>query len=124
MRRLIATLLVASCTVVAAATAADSPADGTWKFSMSSPMGAVDATVRLKGEGETLTGAFVMGTDRVWDIEQGSIKGTTISFVVNRDRPMGGTMPYAMQGTISGDTITGTASAMGQSLDWTMTRAK
>lgn len=123
MRRLLAALFVAAATAALAA-AADSPADGTWKFSMSSPMGAVDASVRLKGDGETLTGAFVMGSDRVWDIEQGTIKGNAISFVVNRDRPMGGTMPYAMQGTINGDTITGTASAMGQSLDWTMTRAK
>ncbi len=62
MRTLLTALILACLTAVAGA---ESPADGTWKFTMSSPMGAVDATVALKAEGEKLTGTFDLGGGRV-----------------------------------------------------------
>lgn len=119
--------LVLAAVLVAATVAivvASSPADGTWKFAMSSPMGSVDADVTFASEGETLTGNFALGGGRTWTVEEGTVKGDAITFAINRDRPSGGTMRYDMKGTVKGDTISGTASAMGQSLDWTMTRVK
>ena len=70
MRTLLTALILACLTAVAGA---ESPADGTWRFTMSSPMGAVDATVALKTEGEKLTGTFDLGGGRVWAVEDGTI---------------------------------------------------
>jgi len=121
MRHAIATFLLVGCTLWAAVA---SPVDGTWAFTLSSPMGAVDATVTLKADGTTLTGTFDLGEGRVWTLEQGTITGNDVSFVLTRDRPSGGTMAYDMKGTIAGDTIRGTAAAMDAVVEWTMTRKK
>jgi len=99
---------------------AQAPVDGRWSFTMSSPMGTVDATVEMKTDGKTLTGTFDLGGGREWPIQDGVVDGDTISFVLDRD----GRMTYAMKGTIDGDSIKGAALAMGMSVDWTMTRAK
>lgn len=115
-------LLVALC--MSAVVAAASPVDGTWAFTMDSPMGSVAAAVTLKAEGETLTGEFDLGAGRTWKVEQGSVKGDEIRFVINRDRPSGGSMSYEMKGTLKGDTISGEASAMGTTVPWTIARQK
>ena len=121
MRNAITTVFLFCLTVFAAA---QSPADGKWAFEMNSPMGAVSAQVTLKADGETLTGNFDLGGGRTWPVEQGTIKGDQIAFIVNRDRPSGGSMTYEMKGTVKGDTITGSAAAMGTTVEWTMARAK
>lgn len=99
---------------------AQAPVDGSWSFTMSSPMGTVDARVEMKADGQTLTGHFDLGGGREWAIEEGVVDGDTVSFVLNRD----GRMTYAMKGIVDVDTIKGAASAMGTSVDWTMTRLK
>jgi hypothetical protein len=101
---------------------AAAPIDGTWNFAMSSPMGTVEAVVTLKAEGTTLTGQFDLGGGRVWSIDGGTIDGDRITFQIERDRPSGGGMTYDMAGTLKGDTIAGAASAMGTTVDWTMSR--
>lgn len=103
-------------------TRAAAPLDGQWDFAMSSPMGTVEAVVTLKADGTTLTGEFDLGGGRVWSIDDGAINGDRITFQIDRDRPSGGAMTYGMSGTLKGDTITGSASAMGTTVDWTMTR--
>lgn len=99
---------------------AQAPADGTWTFNLTSPMGTIEATVEMKVEGQALTGAFDMGGGREWPIENGTVEGDIISFTLNRD----GRMTYEMKGTVSGDTVTGTAAAMGATVDWTLARKK
>jgi hypothetical protein len=121
MRTLLTALILACLSTVAGA---ESPADGKWTFTMSSPMGAVDATVALKAEGEKLTGTFDLGGGRVWSVEDGTITGNDIAFVLKRDRPSGGSMSYDMKGTIKGDTIAGNATAMGSTVEWSMARPK
>jgi hypothetical protein len=116
------TALMLACLV--AMVGAESPADGKWTFTMSSPMGNVDATAQLKAEGEKLTGAFDLGGGRVWAVEDGTIKGNEIAFVLKRDRPSGGSMTYDMKGTIKGEAIAGTATAMGSTVEWSMARPK
>ena len=103
-------------------TRAAAPLDGQWDFAMSSPMGTVEAVVTLKADGTTLTGEFDLGGGRVWSVDDGAIDGDRITFQIDRDRPSGGAMTYGMSGTLKGDTITGSASAMGTTVDWTMTR--
>ncbi|MDD9891340.1 MAG: hypothetical protein OXU66_03755 [Gammaproteobacteria bacterium] len=97
------------------------PADGTWDFSMSSPMGAVDAIVTMQADGGVLTGEFDLGNGRTWPIEDGTIAGDAIAFTINRD---GASMSYAMSAEISGDSISGNAAAMGTTVGWSMTRAE
>jgi hypothetical protein len=100
--------------------AAQSPADGTWTFNLTSPMGTIEATVEMKVEGQSLTGTFDMGGGRTWPIQNGTIEGDLISFSLDRD----GRMTYEMKGTVKGETVTGTAAAMGATVEWTMARAK
>lgn len=121
MRTLLTALILACLTV---GVGAASPVDGTWTFTMSSPMGNVDAKVDLKADGEKLTGSFDLGSGRVWAVEDGSIKGNDIAFVLKRDRPSGGSMSYEMTGTLKGEAITGTATAMSNTVEWSMARPK
>jgi len=107
-------------TVSACATGpAASPVDGNWDFTMSSPFGAVNATVIMVTDGDTLTGSFNLGEGRTWAIEDGVANGNAISFRIDRD---GSPMVYDMTATIEDDSIAGTASAMGTEVPWTMTR--
>ena len=114
-------LLLASLVLVASAlVSAQSTPDGAWTFTMTSPMGSVDAAVVMKTEGGTLTGTFEVG-GRVWPIEQGTIKGDEIAFSLNRP---GASITYEMKGTIAADAVTGQAMAMGATVGWTMARTK
>lgn len=117
MRTVILTLcLLASPALVQA----QSAADGAWSFVLDSPMGKVTAKVEIQTEGETLTGTFeVNGAS--WPMEQGTIKGDTITFVLNRP---GASMSYEMMGTLAGDSMAGKAAAMGTTVDWSMSRVK
>ena len=99
---------------------AQSQADGTWDFSMSSPFGAlISAKVTMKIEGATLTGEFDMGGGRKWPIEEGTVQGNEIAFKINRD---GASMTYVMNATVDGNSIKGSASAMGSVVDWSMSK--
>lgn len=98
---------------------ADSAADGVWNFAMSSQMGSVSAIVTMKTDGDSLTGEFDLGNGRKWPIEDGSIEGDKISFNINRD---GASMTYVMSATVEGNTVSGTASAWGSTVPWSMTK--
>lgn len=98
--------------------AADSKVDGTWNFQMSSPMGSVSATVTMKVDGATLTGEFDLGNGRKWPIQEGSVEGDDISFLIDRD----GRMTYRMRAQLDGDSIAGVAMAMGSEAPWSMSR--
>jgi hypothetical protein len=100
-------------------TVAQSPADGTWNFSMSSQMGSVDALVTIETDGAMLTGVFDVGGGRTWEMEEGRVDGTNIAFKINRD---GAFMTYVMNGNVDGNIINGTASALGSVVGWSMRR--
>jgi len=113
------TLLAAVLTLVSPMLWAQSPADGVWNFAMVNQMGSVNAKVMMKGEDAKLTGEFDLGGGRTWKIEDGTIEGNVISFNINRD---GASFTYVMNAQVDGDTVMGTASAMGSTVDWSMTR--
>lgn len=100
-------------------TLAQSPVDGVWNFAMSSEMGSVDAIVTIQTDGKAFTGVFDLGGGRTWEMEEGSVEGDNISFKINRD---GAAFTYVMSGDMDGDTIIGTASALGSVVDWSMSR--
>src|SRR4051812_15189650 len=86
MRRLIAlTVIVAVVGLAAPAIAAD--ATGTWKWTVTFGGQSRDATAKLKQEGEKLTGVYIGGQSNMETaIENGSVKGDTVSFTVTRER--------------------------------------
>jgi len=96
-----------------------SPVDGDWDFTMSSPFGAVNAVVTMTTDSGALSGTFDLGNGRTWPMEDGVSTGEEVSFRIDRD---GSPMVYDMNATISGDTVSGTASAMGTEVPWSMTR--
>jgi hypothetical protein len=88
---------------------AQSPFDGNWDFSMSGPSGeAISAAMTLKSDGAKLSGSIAFGEDRKFELQDGSIDGNKIKFVIKRERSSGGTMVYNMSATLEGDTLKGT----------------
>lgn len=113
-------LMFLTSTFLTSTLVAQSPADGTWVFSMQSPMGAVAANVVMAVDGATLTGEFDLGNGRKWLIEGPTIEGNKIAFSITRD---GASMTYVMSGNIDGGTIVGLAEAMGTTAEWSMSRS-
>jgi hypothetical protein len=109
------------CAVCSGSLLAQSPVDGNWKFTMSSPFGQVTADVVLKTEGSLLTGEFDLGGGRKWSIEQGGVSGNTINFRITRD---GANVTYLMNAEVNGNQVIGTSSAMGSTSAWSMSRAE
>src|SRR5512140_2755705 len=82
------------CAFVSVAQAQDKKADGTWTWTMQGRNGGPDRkiTLKLKTEGEKVTGkltmpAFREGGDPVeTEISDGKIKNGEVSFTVTRER--------------------------------------
>lgn len=95
-----------SVTVVAAAWAAD--ASGKWNWKQRRGQNEVTQNAEFKQDGEKLTG-FVLGGpngDVKTEIKEGTVKGSDVSFVVERERN-GQTFKMTFKGKIDGDTIKG-----------------
>lgn len=112
--------------LIGAAIAAD--ATGTWKWTATRGGQSIDATAKLKQEGEKLTGVYVGGQSNTESaIENGSVKGDTVSFTVTRERN-GQKRTTKYVGTIKDDTITGKSESerdgQTQSTEWVAKRQK
>lgn len=121
-------------TLNTAAQAAD--ADGTWTWTVPGRNGGPDrtSTLKLKAEGDKLTGSISgMGRQNqpAADIKitDGAIKGDEVNFKVSREGRNGNTMTQKYTGKIKGDTIEGKISFTNQngeeqSRDWKATKKK
>jgi len=100
----LSTALLAAGFLAASAFAAD-PA-GTWKWTVNSPNGEIETTLKLTLKDGALSGTYSNSFGDA-TISNATVKDDAITFEVVRD--LGGnkfTLKY--QGTISGDTIKGT----------------
>jgi hypothetical protein len=105
------TLLAAVVLVLTSAVLADDtkPAaiDGTWTWTYKLRDGTEgEAKLKLKQEGEKLTGTYIAREGAETAIEDGKIAGDELSFTVNRmvgDQKM----KFEYKGKLAGDTITG-----------------
>src|SRR5438067_6485153 len=100
-----AALAVALTFIVLAglATAADN-ATGTWKWTTTFNNQTRESTLKLKQEGDKLTGAYVGGQSNTeTPIEDASIKDNTVSFKVTRERN-GQKTTTKYSGTLKDDT--------------------
>ena len=83
-------------------------ADGTWKITVNTPMGAQATTLSLSSEGSTLTGEQSAdgSTTAIYD---GSVDGDEVRWKVDVTKPMALTVSF--RGKIEGDKISGKAKA-------------
>lgn len=82
--------------------------DGSWKITVSSPMGKQEATYDLKAEGSTLTGTQ-SGQGLSQPIKDGKVEGDNVSWSNSITSPFPMTLTFA--GAVSGDRITGKVKA-------------
>jgi hypothetical protein len=100
---------------------------GTWKWTIQMGERKAEATLKLKLEGDKLTGAMVGRNNQETAIEDAKYKDGELSFKVVREREgQKRTSKYA--GKVSGDTIKGKIESerdgKAQSRDWEAKRAK
>jgi hypothetical protein len=124
----VATVVVVALVALAVpAVAAENPT-GTWKWTTSFGGKTRESTLKLKMEGDKLTGVYVGGQGNTeTPIEDATIKDDTISFKVTRERD-GQKFTTKYSGKIAGDTITGTSErerdGQKQSSEWIAKRQK
>ena len=84
---------------------------GEWVATLPGPNGdPVDVDLTLKMEAGKLAGGFSRGGGRTLAVTDVSVTGDEFRWVVERDRPNGGSMIYKMQGRVQDGKITGKAS--------------
>lgn len=78
-------------------------ADGNWKITINTPMGAqtVDANITTSGDTFTGTTSGQMGTQTV----EGKVNGDTLTWSTQISQPMPMTLEF--EATVSGDTMSG-----------------
>ena len=126
MRRLVlTTLVVAFAGLAGVAQAEDKPnPTGTWKWTVTVRDQKRETTLKLKLEGDKLTGAIVGRDNKDIPIEEAKYKDGEVSFKVTRER-QGNKFTIKYNGKVSGDTIKGKIEREGQpSRDWEAKRAK
>jgi len=125
-RLMTAVVALAFLGLVGAARAADDPT-GTWKWSITVNDNTIESTLKLKLEGDKLSGVYVGRNNTETPIEDASFKDNKVSFKVVREFNNNKfTIKYS--GTLSGDTIKGKSEfdrdGQTQSRDWDAKRQK
>lgn len=110
------------------AQAADKPdPTGTWKWSVSFNDQTRDMTLKLKLDGDKLTGTMLGRNNQEIAIEDASYKDGEVAFSVTRERN-GQKNTTKYKGKLEGDTIKGKSemsrNGQDQSRDWTAKREK
>ncbi len=79
-------------------------ADGSWKITINTPMGAQEVTATITTSGDTFTGKTEgkMGSQEV----SGKVAGDTLTWSANITSPMPMTLEFTA--TVAGDAMTGT----------------
>jgi|SRR4051794_22790671 hypothetical protein len=102
-------------------------ATGTWKWTSMFNNNTIESTLKLKQEGEKLTGNYIGRNNMESPIEDGMVKGDAISFKITREFN-GNKFTMKYSGTLSGDTIKGKTEfdrdGQTQSRDWEAKRSK
>ncbi len=129
MKRLAVLSLVFSFAFLATLARADEKANptGTWKWTVMFGQRSRDMTLKLKQEGDKLTGAMIGRNNQETPIEDGKFENGTVSFKVTRERN-GQKFTTSYSGKVKGDTIKGKMeferNGETRSRDWEAKRAK
>jgi hypothetical protein len=127
MKRLVAAVFVAVVGLATAVLAAENVA-GTWKWTTSFGGKTRESTLKLKMDGDKLSGVYVGGQSNTeTPITDATLKDDTISFKVTRERD-GQKSTTKYSGKVAGDTITGKSErerdGQTQSSEWIAKRQK
>ena len=80
-----------------------SAADGNWKITINTPMGAQEVTAEIKTSGDTFSGKT---SGRMGDSEvSGKVDGDTLTWSANITQPMPMTLEFTA--TVAGDSMSG-----------------
>lgn len=109
--------------ILAAWAADDAKPDGTWKWSVERNGEKFETTLKLKLEGDKLSGMLTGRDGKETAIEEPSFKDGEVKFQITRERD-GNKIVIKYSGKISGDTITGKSENGDRSRDWKAERAK
>jgi hypothetical protein len=129
MKRLLAATLVLAIVGMAAIARADEKSNptGTWKWTVKFGDRSAEMTLKLKLDGDKLSGAMLGRDGKENPVEDATYKDSEVSFKVVRER-QGAKMTSTYTGKVSGDTITGKIQfergGNAQSRDWEAKRAK
>lgn len=119
---------VAFATVANFAQAADKPdPTGTWKWTVMMQNQSRDVTLKLKLEGDKLSGVMVGRNDQETKIDDATFKDSEVVFAVTRERN-GQKFTTKYKGKLDGDTIKGQSESERngetQKRDWEAKREK
>jgi hypothetical protein len=90
-----------------AARAADAKAAGTWKWERTTQNGdKIEVTLKLKQEGDKLTGTITGRNNTETEIKDGKVKGDEVSFTVEREFN-GNKFVQKYTAKVDGDTMKG-----------------
>jgi hypothetical protein len=104
--------------------AADDGPTGTWKWSIERGGNKIETTLKLKLDGDKLTGTISGRDNTETAIEEASFKDGEVKFSVTRERN-GQKFTTKYSGKLSGDAITGKAeSGENRVRDWKADRQK
>ena len=81
-------------------------ADGSWKVSLSTPMGAQEMNLELTTDGDALKGSM-SGPTGAMDITDGSVNGNELKWKAAIEQPMAMTLEFVA--TLDGDNLSGNA---------------
>ncbi|MEX0586326.1 MAG: hypothetical protein WD176_06765 [Pirellulales bacterium] len=116
-------LIAIYCATAVAADDKPSPT-GTWKSTSQRGGQTVETTLKLKLDGEKLTGSIKRGDGQEREIEEGKYKDGAISFQVTRERD-GQKRTVKYTGKVDKDAITGKVEfGENRSADWKAERVK
>jgi hypothetical protein len=129
MRRVLPGVVVLVLVGLAGMARAEDKADptGTWKWTVQSNNGDREVTLKLKLDGDKLTGSMPGRNNRETKIEDGTFKDSEVTFKVTRERN-GQKTVITYKGKVSGDTIKGKIETdrdgETRSRDWEAKRSK
>jgi hypothetical protein len=107
-----------------AAAQSEKPVDvsGEWERTVETPGGNFTSTMKLKKEGDTLSGVTVRRDGAQTALKDVMLAGHTLTFT--QDVTINGMdLHLVYTGTVDGDTIKGTFAAGGQTMNWSAKRA-
>jgi hypothetical protein len=129
MKRLVTAALVVAFAGLGGLARAEDKANptGTWKWAVERNNQKFEQTLKLKLDGDKLTGALIGRNNMETKIEDGKFKDGEVSFTISRERN-GQKMTMKFSGKVTGDKIKGKTeverNGEKQERDWEAERAK
>ena len=79
--------------------------DGTWKLTVSTPMGEQQSTLTIRAAGSQLTGTQTAPSGESAPISDGAVNGNAVSWKAAITRPVALTLEFS--GVVNGDQMSG-----------------